>query len=81
MFVIGDISLITFPFAEGYVAKPAIDLKRPRHLGSGQDIIVTTLISMADALSVMISYAPAYNWGQITFGWSVQHSTDSLQAG
>ncbi|RFU25913.1 hypothetical protein B7463_g10422, partial [Scytalidium lignicola] len=81
MFVLGGVSLIVFPFVEARIPKPAIDIPRLLRLHAPKDLFVATFVNMMDAISVMISYAPAYNWVIITFGWSVQNATYFLQAG
>jgi MFS family permease len=81
MFVLGAWCLVAFPFVERRVAHPAIDIRRLLRLKAPRDLIVATLVNIADAISVMLSYAPAYNWIIITFGWSVKNATYFLQAG
>ncbi|OJJ43552.1 hypothetical protein ASPZODRAFT_102915 [Penicilliopsis zonata CBS 506.65] len=80
MFVIGAVSLLLFPVAEWFLAFPAINLRRLVALGSSVDLLVAIAIAVADAMSVMISYTPAYNWVRVTFDWNVQDATYFLDA-
>lgn len=80
IFIISSVSLILFPVMEWFIEHPAINLGQLVQLSSTRDILIAMSIAVADAISIMISYTPAYNWVRITFNWNVQNIIYFLNA-
>lgn len=72
MFVLGGLLLLAWPVVELKTPRPAVRLQS---FFGNPDVIVPAAILFVDQFSVALTMTPAYQWIEITHGWSTGDAT------
>ncbi|CAK7238845.1 MAG: hypothetical protein STHCBS139747_000265 [Sporothrix thermara] len=71
MFVLGAAALVAWPLVELAVPRPLVHL---REFALNIDIVVPALIYAVDQFSTTLSYQPALQWVEVTFGYTTSNA-------